>query len=286
MGGDFRQILPVIPRGTRADIVNACINSSYLWEYCTIFHLTKNMRLSSSSSNDSCDRIQKFSQWLLDIGEGKVGMSHDGVAEIEIPSELLVDSCEEPICAIVSSTYPDLFSNLSSTSYFNDRAILAPTIDAVNQINEYMCTMMPGDSVDYFSCDSICKTSQDEDGVEDLYTPDFLNTINCSGLPMHKLTLKVGMPVMLLRNIDQASGLCNGTRLRITHLGKSVVEAVTLNGSRPNEKVLIHRMDMNPSDSCLPFIMKRRQFPITVSFAMTINKSQDDVDLLEFDDVH
>ncbi|XP_028752798.1 uncharacterized protein LOC114712429 [Neltuma alba] len=157
MGGDFRQILPVIPRGTRADIVNACINSSYLWEYCTIFHLTKNMH---------------------------------------------------------------------------------------------------------------------EDGVEDLYTPDFLNTINCSGLPMHKLTLKVGMPVMLLRNIDQASGLCNGTRLRITHLGKSVVEAVTLNGSRPNEKVLIHRMDMNPSDSCLPFIMKRRQFPIAVSFAMTINKSQ------------
>ncbi|RZC20144.1 hypothetical protein D0Y65_006827 [Glycine soja] len=34
LGGDFRQILPVIPRGSRSDIVHATINSSYLWNYC------------------------------------------------------------------------------------------------------------------------------------------------------------------------------------------------------------------------------------------------------------
>ncbi|KAI9071006.1 hypothetical protein K1719_047023 [Acacia pycnantha] len=79
---------------------------------------------------------------------------------------------------------------------------------------------------------------------------------------------------MLLRNIDQSAGLCNGTRLRVTHLGKNVIEGLTLNGSDPNQKVLIHRMDMNPSDSSLPFRMKRRRFPITLSFAMTINKSR------------
>ncbi|KAI9091201.1 hypothetical protein K1719_028265 [Acacia pycnantha] len=99
-------------------------------------------------------------------------------------------------------------------------------------------------------------------------------TVASSGLPLHILILKVGVPIMLLRNIDQSAGLCNGTRLRVTHLGNNVIEGLTLNGSNPNQKVLIHRMDMNPSDSSLPFRMKRRQFPITLSFAMTINKSQ------------
>ncbi|KAI9097806.1 hypothetical protein K1719_025577 [Acacia pycnantha] len=59
---------------------------------------------------------------------------------------------------------------------------------------------------------------------------------------------------------DQSAGLCNGTRLRVTHLGKNVIEGLTLNGSNPNQTVLIHRMDMNPSDNSLPFRMKRRSF--------------------------
>ena len=50
-GDDFRQILPVIPRGSRYDIVNASINSSYLWQYCQLLKLTKNMRLQSHASN-------------------------------------------------------------------------------------------------------------------------------------------------------------------------------------------------------------------------------------------
>lgn len=56
-------------------------------------------------------------------------------------------------------------------------------------------------------------------------------------------------------------------------LGKSVIEVVTLNGSHPDVKVLIHRMDMNPSESRWSFQMQRRQFPV-ILFAMTINKSQ------------
>jgi hypothetical protein len=52
----------------------------------------------------------------------------------------------------------------------------------------------------------------------------FLNTIVASGLPNHKLRLKVGVPVMLLRNLDQHYGLCNGTRLIITRMEKFVLE--------------------------------------------------------------
>jgi len=49
-GGDFRQILPLIPKGTIPEIVHATINSSKLWNYCEVLTLTKNMKLLSGAS--------------------------------------------------------------------------------------------------------------------------------------------------------------------------------------------------------------------------------------------
>ncbi|XP_028799746.1 ATP-dependent DNA helicase PIF1-like [Neltuma alba] len=137
-----------------------------------------------------------------------------------------------------------------------------------------MCSLLPTEVVEYFSSDSVSTVDQGNTSFQELYTTEFLNTIKCSGLPPHRLALKVGVPIMLMRNIDQAAGLCNGTRLRITFLGKHFIKAIALNGTSQGQEVLIHRMDMNPSESKLPFTLIRRQFPIILSFAMTINKSQ------------
>ena len=52
-GGDFRQILPVIPKGTRADILDASLNSSCLWPFFKIYELKQNMRL-------CCGRVSDF----------------------------------------------------------------------------------------------------------------------------------------------------------------------------------------------------------------------------------
>uniref|UniRef100_A0A0D3CTB3 ATP-dependent DNA helicase n=1 Tax=Brassica oleracea var. oleracea TaxID=109376 RepID=A0A0D3CTB3_BRAOL len=78
-----------------------------------------------------------------------------------------------------------------------------------------------------------------------------------AGLPRHCLKLKVGAPIMCLRNMDVADGLCNGTRLIVTQLLSH-----------------IPRMFVTPPDTKFPFRMRRRQFPVTLAFAMTINKSQ------------
>jgi len=78
---------------------------------------------------------------------------------------------------------------------------------------------------------------------------------------------------MLLRNIDQRAGLCNGTRLIITRMGKFVLEGKVIFGSNIGEKVFIPRLSLIPSDLRIPFKFQRRQFLIAVSFAMTINKS-------------
>ncbi|XP_012828666.1 PREDICTED: ATP-dependent DNA helicase PIF1-like [Erythranthe guttata] len=273
-GGDFRQILPVIPKGTRQEVVFASINSSCLWRYCEVLTLTKNMRLQSGKSDSEVREVKKFSEWVLSVGDGTVGGPNDGVVDIEIPDDLLIKDSGDPLASIVNETYPSFLENMDDISYLQHRAILAPTNEIVDVVNDYMLSFVPGEMMTYLSFDSPCSANEGIDRPDDIHTPEFLNTINSSGLPNHELKLKVGVPVMLLRNIDQSSGLCNGTRLSITRLGKRVLEAKIISGTNIGHKVFIPRLTLTPSDSRIPFKFQRRQFPIMLSFAMTINKSQ------------
>ena len=79
---------------------------------------------------------------------------------------------------------------------------------------------------------------------------------------------------MLLRNIAPGQGLCNGSCLVVMRLTDRVIEAQILCGDHAGELAFIPHLTLNPSTSELPFIFKRRQFPLHVAFAMTINKSQ------------
>ncbi|KAK7271142.1 hypothetical protein RJT34_26794 [Clitoria ternatea] len=273
-GGDFRQILPVIPRGNRSDIVNATINASYLWQHCHMLTLTKNMRLQNNPSNSNAEELREFSQWILDMGDGKIGESNDGYATIRIPNSFLIMDFHDPIDAIVQSTYPNLVQQYTKEDFLQSRAILASTIDVVDQINDYVLSLVPGDGKEYLSFDSIDETEVVENPAFEALTPEFLNSLRTSGLPNHRIKLKIGTPIMLLRNIDQLEGLCNGTRLIVTRLANHVIEAKIISGKNNGNVICIPRMSMSPSQSPWPFKLIRRQFPIIVSYAMTINKSQ------------
>src|SRR3954464_7799626 len=143
-GGDFRQILPVIPRGTRSDIIHATINASYIWDHCRVLRLTKNMRLQTGPPDSTADDIRSFSEWILNIGDGTMCEPNDGYADICIPEEFLIADFSDPIKAIVEDTYPDLIHNYLDSNYLQSRAILASTIEVVDDINQYITTLIPG----------------------------------------------------------------------------------------------------------------------------------------------
>ncbi|XP_035841591.1 ATP-dependent DNA helicase PIF1-like [Helianthus annuus] len=274
-GGDFRQILPVIPNGTRQQIVNSSLSSSYLWSECKVLKLTKNMRLRTGAESSNSDSIKKFAKWLLDIGEGNIGSENDGEAFIELPDDLVITDSDDPIQSLIDFVHPSILHQYKNPGFFSERAILAPKNEVVHEINDRLLSLFPGEEKEYLSCDSICQTEQVLDSFQQgLYSPDNLNALKISGLPNHRLVLKVGVPVMLLRNIDQQNGLCNGTRLQVTFLGKRVIEAEVISGGNIGTRVFIPRISMVPSDKKIPFQFQRRQFPLTVCFAMTINKSQ------------
>jgi ATP-dependent DNA helicase PIF1 len=93
------------------------------------------------------------------------------------------------------------------------------------------------------------------------------------GMPPHQLALKVGVLVILLRNLDASSGLCNGTRLVVRRLARRLIVVEIVGGFHAGTVLNIPRVTTSSIGNRWPFILLRRQFPVQLAFAMTINKA-------------
>ncbi|XP_031106347.1 ATP-dependent DNA helicase PIF1-like [Ipomoea triloba] len=234
----------------------------------------QNLRLRSITTEEEIEKLDTFAKWIVDLGDGNLGGNSEDDCNINIPSQFVLQTKGDPIKEIVEQTFPSFGTGVIDPEQLKSRAILAPTSDVVDQVNEYMNNLNQASSKTYLSCDSVCKADTNDNMLAEVHTTEFLNSLKCSGVPNHSLSLKVGSPIMLLRNIDHSIGLCNGTRLIVTKLGNHVIEAKILGGTHYGTTVLIPRLSLTPSDPRLPFKFQRKQFPVMLSYAMTINKSQ------------
>ena len=272
--GDFRQTLPVIPGASRAGIVAKCLNQHPLWQHFTVMHLTKNMRVNAKSD----PRLIEWSNWLQCVGDGVEGES------MTIPEELCMtiedDTRKKPMAKmeslklLISKVFPDLDSNISDGQWLAGRCILTATNKERQDINTTMVQMMPGEEVVLLSADSV-----DNEQDARSFSVEYCNSLQPTGLPEHRLILKKGAPLMLIRNIDPSAGMCNGTRLifdRVSpnfkvmycHLENTVTGRYSL--------VAIPRIGLRPKEKEYAFEWSRCQFPVTTAFAATINKAQGD----------
>ena len=133
LGGDFRQILPVITAGTKEHIIDATITNSYLWPYFEILTLTKNMRLKHNNiSTEENFEITEFSNWILEIGNGiSAGIKdteNEDATWIKIPEKFLLHYDSNPIKKITLSIYDDFIHNFNNIEYLRERAIVSSKI--------------------------------------------------------------------------------------------------------------------------------------------------------------
>ncbi|KAI5402370.1 hypothetical protein KIW84_050113 [Lathyrus oleraceus] len=247
MGGDFRQVLPVLRKGTKAQMISACIVQSHLWNHTKILHLRQNMR----SLHD-----QEFAEFLIRIGDGVEPTKPDDM--VRLPLHIAIPwEGEHSIQVLIQHIFPDLELHGWDAPYMVQRAILTPTNDDVQKLNDMIIDQFPGEEHNLLSFDEV------EGDNHNLYQQEFLNSIAQGSLPPHILKIKKGAPLMLLRNLDPRYGLCNGTRLLCRGLFMNMLDVEILTGSNAGKRAFLPRIKIKTSASDgLPFVLSRKQFPI------------------------
>ncbi|GFY18003.1 ATP-dependent DNA helicase [Trichonephila clavipes] len=221
LSSDFRQTLPIISRSTPADELHACLKSSVLWRHLQKLTLKTNMRVQLQRDASAGN----FAKQLMDIENGRMEID-ESTQCITLPANLckIIESIDE----LVQKVFPNIAQNYKKPSVAHE-------------------------TTTYKFIDTV----ENQDEVVN-YPTEFLNSLDLPGMPPHVLTLKIGVPIILLRNINPPR-LCNGTRLSVKKMMNNVIEATILTGKFKGEDVLLPRIKMIPTD--MPFEFKRLQFP-------------------------
>ena len=209
---------------------------------------------------------QRFATWVRSL-------SYDPTltGRIQLPASIAQFTGLQPF---IDSVYPPALLQQAHTNLhtFYGRAILTIRNDTVAAINDTILHSLNGPESVFHSTDTV---QQDNLNTESTPPPELLQSFNPTCLPPARLCLKVGAPIILLRNLYPKEGLCNGTRMVLTRIGRRCLEARILSAKTFADQLrVIPRIMLSSTEGELPFVINRRQFPICLSFAMTVNKSQ------------
>ena len=282
--GDFRQTLPVVKNSDTAMLCASLLPNCAFWGANVIeLVLTENLRLKPKEGEEytpgELQERAEFIDWVLRVGDGHVPKISEADSvdnapkdSIEIPERFLLDHrTVDPVKDMIDFTFPDLQNKYMDPDYFERRSILTPKNIDANDINLRILAQIPEEQYEYRAVD-VLGDNQDSN----TWTPEVLHGIELQGLPQAVIVLKPYAIIMLIRNLSVADGLVNGTRLIVLphRLSKFVLFCLVITGSARGRKVFIPRIFIEPTEANLPFVFKRRQFPVRLCFCMTVNKSQ------------
>ena len=246
----------MLPNANRAQVVEAALNRSPLWSVFEVIHLEDNMRVQMSQSPDA----KEFDEFTLKLGNGDID-TEGNTDLIELPEEMCMEiekkttknpnAVKESMQKLAHHVYPSLNTNYKRESWMNGRAILAPTNKEVDEINNLISESFPGNPIVLTSSDELIDANDFQ-----RYNIEYLNSLSPTGLPVHRLFIKPGMPLMLLRNLNPKKGLCNGTRL-IFHQVHNIylLECTIVGGENDGRRSLIPRITLKPKEKEYPLVL-------------------------------
>jgi ATP-dependent DNA helicase PIF1 len=143
--------------------------------------------------------------------------------------------------------------------------ILAPKNTDVDEVNNAILESLFEELHTYLSVNFLAPTEEGASAnvvvsMDSLYPVEFMNTLQFSDIANHKLELKVGVPILLLRNFNQSIGLCNGTRLIVKRW-----VSVSLK-RRSSQGTMLANMCSYPALSCPPPGLIGHLFCVIVNF--------------------
>ena len=267
-GGDPRQILPVVPRGSPSHIIAACIVSSPLWMTVRLLRLEINMRVEIQAAQGvDVQEQRQFAQFLDQVGDGRAPAYEPVPEHIRLAAECFLpasNSFNNDVRALIDVIFPDLARRFDDLAFdMSSRCILGARNNLVEEINAACLALLPGDARELLSIDAL--SNEDGEGGDSIPI-EALHQATPGGLPPHRLLIKTGMPVILLRNIDPSASLCNGTRLIVQDVRNTMLVCRIATGTRAGQSVFLSRMAIEPSPAQFPIKFTRDAVPDQARF--------------------
>jgi hypothetical protein len=285
--GDFHQILPVVKRGLKSDVIDATISSSPLWDRFRILYLTENMRLSglrrSLTATSSavqilnCEKQERYASFLLDLSRNRqsehlyilnTNSMDTSLCKVGLPLLDYFDMSSQD--AAVAWLYPN--GTFDADIALNS-VILASTNNAVDRWNDIIQSLNQEEIRHYFSRDSFDEVDDENDTLKRMLNEETLNNFTRNGVPTHQLSFKINDVCLVLRAIPSLQ-LATNTRVQIVRFQPNSVRVQTLNepiARFVNIPRITFKFRLEYSES---FQMTRMQLPLRLAYCMTFNKSQ------------
>ncbi|GJV23191.1 DNA helicase [Tanacetum coccineum] len=171
LGGDFRQTLPVKKGASRNEIVASSIAKSYLWHHFTLHRLTENIRLADENMDETQkERVSTFAKWLLDIGDGSIGIPDECDPEntswVEIPDIYRIPDDENGITNLIRFIYDDDTLQYPTPQKLQEKVIVCPKNEIVDIINAKVMSTILGRAHIYTSYDEALPHGHDGGEIE------------------------------------------------------------------------------------------------------------------------